>query len=69
MLAGIDAESGRIVKTMHRTPAGLEPIDSHPVTGVSFADLVFPHWDEMRATVLAAAVNLPDVTFKAGMSR
>jgi len=64
LLAGIDAETGRLVKTMQRTPAGLEPIDAHPATGVSFADLVFPHWDEMRATVLAAAVNLPACHFQ-----
>ncbi len=64
MLAGIDGGSGRIVKTMHRTPSGLVPIDVHPVTGVSFNDLVFPHWEQMRATVLAAAVNLPDCHFQ-----
>lgn len=64
MLAGIDGETGKIVKTMHRTPAGLEPIDAHPATGVSFTDLVFPHWDEMKATVLAAAVNLPGCHFQ-----
>nr|AKB95184.1 hypothetical protein [uncultured bacterium] len=64
MLAGIDGETGKIVKTMHRTPTGLEPIDAHPATGVSFTDLVFPHWDEMRATVLAAAVNLPGCHFQ-----
>ena len=64
MLAGIDVENGRIVKTMHRTPAGLVPVDAHPVTGVSFDDFVFPHWEEMRATVLAAAVNLPECHFQ-----
>lgn len=64
MLAGIDGDTGRIVKTMHRTAAGLEQIDAHPATGVSFTDLVFPHWDEMKATVLAAAVNLPDCHFQ-----
>jgi hypothetical protein len=64
MLAGIDGESGRIVKTMRRTAGGLEPIDAHPATGVSFANLVFPHWDQMKATVLAAAVNLPGCHFQ-----
>jgi hypothetical protein len=64
MLAGIDGETGKIVKTMHRTPSGLEPITAHPTTGVSFTDMVFPHWDEMRATVLAAAVNLPGCHFQ-----
>lgn len=64
MLAGIDGETGKIVKTMHRTPTGLEPITAHPTTGVSFTDMVFPHWDEMRATVLAAAVNLPECHFQ-----
>ncbi len=64
MLAGIDGETGRIVKTMQRTAGGLEPIDAHPATGVSFTDLVFPQWDEMKATVLAAAINLPGCCFQ-----
>jgi len=64
MLAGIDGATGRIVKTLLRTPSGTEPIDAHPVTGASFQDLTFPHWDQMRATVLAAAVNLPGCHFQ-----
>jgi hypothetical protein len=64
MLAGIDGESGRIVKTVQRTSGGLEPIDAHPITGASFSDLVFPQWDQMKATVLAAAINLPTCHFQ-----
>lgn len=64
LLAGIDVNTGRLVKTMLRTAAGLEPIAAHPVTGVSFHDLIFPCWDELRATVLAAAVNLPGCHFQ-----
>ena len=64
MVAGIDAESGRIVKTMLRTPAGIEPIEAHPLTGVDFGSMVFPQWDQMRETVLAAAVNFSGSPFQ-----
>ncbi|NND99148.1 MAG: hypothetical protein HKN47_17665 [Pirellulaceae bacterium] len=65
MLAGIDVETGRIVKTLVRTETGSTvPIDAHPVTGADFNDMVFPMWDQMRSTVLAAAVNLPNCHFQ-----
>ena len=59
VLAGIDVETGKIVRALRRTETGTETIHEHPVTGHSFDDLVFPHWDEMREVVLQAAVNLP----------
>ena len=59
ILAGIDVETGRIVKTLQRTKDGTQPIDKHPLTETSFEDLVFPRWDEMRDLVLRAAPNLP----------
>jgi hypothetical protein len=64
MVAGIDVDSGRIVKAMLRTPAGIEPIQTHPLTGVDFNSMLFPQWDEMRETVLAAAVNFSGSPFQ-----
>ncbi|TWU59004.1 hypothetical protein Poly51_17890 [Rubripirellula tenax] len=64
MLAGIDAESGRVIKTMLRSENGIAPVDAHPGTGVSFTDMVFPQWDQMRKTVLAAATQLTRCPFQ-----
>ncbi len=64
ILAGIDVQTGRIVKTLRRTKDGTEPITEHPVTGASFENLKFPEWDAMREVVLRAAVNLPECYFQ-----
>jgi hypothetical protein len=64
MVAGIDVDTGRITKAMLRTSAGIEPIQQHPLTGVEFDSMSFPQWDEMRETVLAAAVNFSGSPFQ-----
>lgn len=64
ILAGIEVETGKIGRTLRRTKDGTEPITEHPLTGHSFEDLVFPHWDEMREIVLKAAPNLPGCHFQ-----
>lgn len=64
VLAGIDVDTGRIVRALRRTPEGTEPIDQHPVSGASFDGMVFPEWQAMRETVLQAAVNLPGCHFQ-----
>ncbi|QDT13680.1 sugar-transfer associated ATP-grasp domain-containing protein [Planctomycetes bacterium K23_9] len=64
ILAGIDVETGKIGRTLTRTEKGTEPIASHPVTGAQFDGMVFPMWEQMKETVLAAAVNLPGCSFQ-----
>ena len=60
VLAGIDAESGKIHRVFRRAANGdPEPISAHPDTQTSFDDLTFPCWDAMKATVVTAAGNLP----------
>ena len=60
MLAGVDLESGKIVKALQRHDGGTIPIDKHPETGQIFTDMVFPDWDEMLEVATAAAHNLTD---------
>ena len=64
ILAGVDVETGQIIKTLQRTPDGTEPITHHPATGASFENLVFPEWNSMREAVMAAAPNLPGCHFQ-----
>ena len=64
VLAGIDVQSGRIVKALRRTKDGTEPITTHPATGANFEGMKFPEWDAMREIVLRAAVNLPGCHFQ-----
>ena len=64
ILAGIDVESGRVIKTLLRTEEGVAAVKTHPTTGADFTDLEFPHWDKMRNVVLQAAVNLPGCHFQ-----
>jgi hypothetical protein len=59
MLAGIDVETGRVIRVLRRTPYGTEPIEKHPKTGASFSNLVFPEWNQMREVVLRGAAAVP----------
>lgn len=64
ILAGVDVETGKVVKTLRRTRYGTEPISEHPLTNASFEGLEFPEWNAMRETVLRAAPNLPGCYFQ-----
>lgn len=64
ILAGIDVETGKVIRSLRRTADGTERIDQHPLTGHSLKDLVFPQWDAMRDVVLRAAPNLPECYFQ-----
>jgi putative polysaccharide biosynthesis protein len=64
MLGGIDVETGRIIRVLRRTPDGTIPVDSHPKTGASFKDLVFPEWDKMREVVMRGAAAVPSCHFQ-----
>lgn len=64
MLAGIDVETGRVIRVLRRTAMGTEAVDAHPRTGTSFNDLVFPLWDQMRETVMRGAAAVPSCHFQ-----
>ena len=64
MLAGIDVETGKVLRTLIRTDSGTEPIEKHPITDASFAEMTFPHWDQMRDVVLNAATQIPSCHFQ-----
>ena len=64
ILAGVDVVTGKIGRTLVRTQSGTEPIAEHPITGVAFDSMTFPHWDQMRETVLAAANQIPSCHFQ-----
>lgn len=64
MLAGVDVESGKVLRTLVRTESGTEPIEAHPITGAKFAEMTFPHWDQMRDLVLKAATQIPSCHFQ-----
>lgn len=60
--APIDLESGRLgVGRMHpvRGDRQKTSFEAHPDTGARILDAMLPHWDRVRATVLAAAASLP----------
>ena len=60
ILAGIDIESGKIVRALKRQDGGTAPIDKHPETDQVFTDMVFPEWDKMLEVAKTAANNLTD---------
>ena len=64
MLAGVDVETGKLVRTLVRTESGTEPIERHPITDAPFSEMTFPHWDEMREVVLNAATQIPTCHFQ-----
>lgn len=64
MLAGIDTESGKIVKALKRHDGGTIPADKHPETGAAFDGMVFPEWDKMLEVATTAAQNLTDCVFQ-----
>lgn len=64
MLAGIDVETGRVIRVLRRTATGTESVDAHPRTGTSFNGLVFPLWDQMRETVMRGAAAVSSCHFQ-----
>ena len=64
MLGGLDVETGAVLRVLRRTANSTEQVESHPKTGTSFQGLVFPHWDEMRETVMRGAAALPSCHFQ-----
>jgi hypothetical protein len=64
MLAGIDVETGKIIRVLRRTAMGTEPADKHPKTGTSFDGLVFPEWKQMRDVVMRGAAAVPSCHFQ-----
>ena len=64
MLAGIDIETGKIVKALKRHEGGTVPIDKHPETDASFTEMVFPEWDRMLTVAKEAALNITDCYFQ-----
>ena len=64
MLAGIDVETGKIIRVLRRTASSTEPADKHPKTGASFEGLMFPEWDKMRDVVMRGAAAVPSCHFQ-----
>ena len=64
MLAGVDVETGKVVRTLIRTESGTQPIESHPITNAKFSEMTFPRWQEMRELVLSAAAQIPSCHFQ-----
>ncbi|TWU04890.1 sugar-transfer associated ATP-grasp domain-containing protein [Stieleria varia] len=64
ILAGVDIETGKILRTVVRTEDGTEPIAAHPITDAVFDGMVFPEWDAMKHLVMQAAINLPHCHFQ-----
>jgi hypothetical protein len=64
MLAGIDVETGKIIRVLKRTATGTEPADKHPKTGANFGGLAFPEWSKMRDIVMRGAAAVPSCHFQ-----
>jgi hypothetical protein len=64
MLAGVDVETGNIIRVLRRTANGTEPVDKHTRTGASFKGLCFPCWDQMRDIVMRCAAAVPSCHFQ-----
>jgi hypothetical protein len=64
MLAGIDVETGKIIRVLKRTAMGTEPADKHPKTGANFEGLAFPEWSKMRDIVMRGAAAVPSCHFQ-----
>lgn len=64
MLAGIDVDTGRVIRVLRRTETGTERVERHPKTGTSFHGLVFPEWEWMRDVVMRGAQAVPSCHFQ-----
>ena len=64
MLGGLDVDTGAVLRVLRRSAHGTEQVEVHPKTGTSFKGLVFPHWDQMRETVMRGAAALPSCHFQ-----
>ncbi len=65
MLAGIDVETGRVIRVLRRTASGgTVNVAKHPKTGAEFAGLMFPRWLQMREVVMQGAAAVPSCHFQ-----
>lgn len=59
MIAEIDPQ-GQVVSCAHGAGPGYEKIDTHPVSGVRFADLQIPHWTRVHEVAVEAHGVFPE---------
>lgn len=59
MLGSLDVDTGEVMRVLRRTKLGTEQVHAHPVSGVCFDGLKFPHWDRMKDMVMRGAAALP----------
>lgn len=59
MIAEIDTQ-GRVVTCAHGAGPGYEQIDTHPVSGIAFAGLQIPHWDQLHDVAVQAHGVFPE---------
>jgi len=64
MLAGIDVDTGKVIRVLRRTETSTQRVERHPQTGASFHDLVFPEWEWMREVVMRGALAVPSCHFQ-----
>jgi len=59
LLAGLDPETGDLIRVVQGLAKEFEPIEAHPDSHCEFAGKRFPEWQAMRDTVLRAASAIP----------
>ena len=59
MIAELSAE-GRVLSCAHGAGPGYEKIETHPVSGVRFAGLQIPHWQELHRVAVEAHGVFPE---------
>ena len=61
LLAGLDLDSGRVLRVIRQTGTGFEEITHHPDTGVRIAGTIVPNWQEITLLALQGAKLFEEV--------
>jgi len=61
LLAGLDLDSGRVLRVIRQTGTGFEEITHHPDTGVCIVGTMVPNWQEITLLALQGAKLFEEV--------
>ncbi|HEX5437006.1 MAG TPA: sugar-transfer associated ATP-grasp domain-containing protein [Gemmatimonadaceae bacterium] len=65
LLAGIDTNTGTVVRVVTGTGPAQVKMERHPDTGTAMVGFVMPHWEQVKALCLRAATVLYGLTLQA----
>jgi hypothetical protein len=64
LAAGIDLDSGSVIRVINGIGSDLHEVERHPDTGFRFSELEVPDWPAVKRLVLDVALTLPKLHFQ-----